>query len=176
MPDEGEVVNLNIGGVYAADRRTEIRTVLGSCVAVCLHDPHALIGGMNHFMLPFGDDDREPGKYGEHAMDLLIGALQRLGASRGRLRAKLFGGGHVLKVPDRHDSVARRNVQFVEEFVRDEGIEVISKSLGGTRPRQVRFRTDSGLAYVRFLDGRQPEVLQAAPVIQSPGRQVELFR
>lgn len=173
---ETEVINLSIGGVTAANRPSEIRTVLGSCVAVCLHDPEAVIGGMNHFMLPFGDDERDPGKYGEHAMDLLIGAMQRLGASRRRLRAKLFGGGHVLNVPDRHDSVARRNVRFVEEFVRDEGITVISHSLGGTRPRQVRFRTDSGQAFVRFLNSREPDVPSAAPALQPVARPIELFR
>ena len=32
-----------------------VRTVLGSCIAVCLRDPRARIGGMNHFMLPDGD-------------------------------------------------------------------------------------------------------------------------
>lgn len=176
MPVEPEVINLSIGGIMAVNRPAEIRTVLGSCVAVCLHDPEALIGGMNHFMLPFGDDERDPGRYGEHAIDLLIGAMQRLGASRRRLCAKLFGGGHVLNVPDRPDSVARRNVQFVEEFFRDEGITVISHSLGGTRPRQVRFRTDSGQAYVRFLKGSEPEPLSAAPALRSHARPIELFR
>ena len=33
-----------------------ITTVLGSCVSACIRDPHAQVGGMNHFMLPEDDD------------------------------------------------------------------------------------------------------------------------
>jgi chemotaxis receptor (MCP) glutamine deamidase CheD len=176
VPGDTDVVNIGIGGVFASGRPTEVRTVLGSCVAVCLFDPEVAVGGMNHFMLPFGDDEREPGKYGEHAMDLLIGAMQRLGASRSRLRAKLFGGGHVLHIPDRSDSVARKNVLFVEGFMADEGIVVVSKSLGGTQPRQVRFRVSSGQAYVRFLRDRGVEVPERAPAAAPIVRQIEIFR
>jgi chemotaxis receptor (MCP) glutamine deamidase CheD len=83
--DEHLVVNVSIGDVYASAQGVEIRTVLGSCVAACLYDPVTGVGGMNHFLLPYGDAAQDPGRYGEHAMDLLIGALQRLGAPRGRL-------------------------------------------------------------------------------------------
>ncbi len=27
-------------------------TILGSCVGVCLHDPEARVGGLNHYLLP----------------------------------------------------------------------------------------------------------------------------
>ena len=41
------------GEYYLTDRSDEILvTVLGSCVAACIRDPFAGIGGMNHFMLP----------------------------------------------------------------------------------------------------------------------------
>ncbi len=72
-------------------------TILGSCVAACLHDPLAGVGGMNHFLLP-GDDNEDPGnlRYGVHAMELLINALLGLGAKRDRIEAKLFGGAHVV--------------------------------------------------------------------------------
>ena len=34
-----------------------LTTILGSCVAACMRDPIARVGGMNHFLLP-GEDDR----------------------------------------------------------------------------------------------------------------------
>ena len=72
-----------------------LTTVLGSCVAACLHDPLARIGGMNHFLLP-GDDQsfnpRDAERYGVYLMELLVNGLMQLGARRDRLQAKLFGG------------------------------------------------------------------------------------
>lgn len=38
------------------DPEEELSTILGSCVAVCLHDPAHRMGGMNHFLLPFGEE------------------------------------------------------------------------------------------------------------------------
>ncbi len=43
---------------YVTSSNTALSTVLGSCVAACLHDREAGVAGMNHFMLP---DDGEPG-------------------------------------------------------------------------------------------------------------------
>jgi hypothetical protein len=74
-----------------------LTTVLGSCVAACLRDPVAGVGGMNHFLLPDGagagtDAGR---RYGAYAMELLINELIKAGARRERLEAKLFGGGRM---------------------------------------------------------------------------------
>ncbi len=134
-----------------------------SCVAACLYDPVTGVGGMNHFLLPYGDAAQDPGRYGEHAMDLLIGALQRLGAPRGRLRAKVFGGAHVLAGPTRDDSVSSRNVRFIEQFFDDEGIPLMSKDLGGFEPRQVRFHVPSGRVQVRRLYGKGADVAPTEP-------------
>ncbi len=174
MPGERLVVNVSIGDVYASDEGVEIRTVLGSCVAACLFDPEARVGGMNHFMLPHGDGGDDPGRYGEHAMDLLIGALQRLGASRQRLCAKVFGGGHVLAVPNRDDSVAARNVRFIDEFLADEGLVVVARDLGGVHPRQLRFNAATGRAQVRRLTD-QAAAPAATPALARPRGTVDLF-
>ena len=53
-------------------------TVLGSCVAACIRDPIAGVGGMNHFMLPESDRQRLGQRvvghmrYGNFAMERLI--------------------------------------------------------------------------------------------------------
>ena len=100
------------------DEAAVLVTVLGSCVAACLRDPVAGLGGMNHFLLPGGGTDaRGAVKYGLHAMELLINALIRAGASRGRLEAKLFGGAQMLRgLPD----IGRANAAFAEDFLRRE--------------------------------------------------------
>ena len=72
-------VNVNI--VQGEQRVTEdagecVSTLLGSCVAACLHDPVARVGGMNHFLLPGGEGDRgHAERFSVHAMELLVNAL-----------------------------------------------------------------------------------------------------
>ena len=147
-------VTLRIGGLFASFRPLVLDTVLGSCVAACLYDPVAKAGGMNHFMLPDGADANDPtsARYGVNAMELLINELLKMNAHRRRLQAKIFGAGHVLQVRERLGSVPQRNIEFIRKFLGTEGIPVIKEDLGGFRPRRVLFSTQTGTAYLRYLD------------------------
>lgn len=147
-------VTLRIGDVFASERAGVIRTVLGSCIAVCMHDPVSRVGGMNHFMLPrmiASEAALHPTCFGVQAMEVLIGALQRLGGRRDRMFAKLFGGGHVLQTRELADSVPARNIAFIEAFVRDERIDVVARDVGGYLPRCVHFHPHNGKAFVRRM-------------------------
>jgi chemotaxis protein methyltransferase CheR len=145
-------VALQAGGVFASESPTIVRTVLGSCVAVCLFDPTIAAGGMNHFMLPGGSDDSVPTRYGSYAMDCLINDLMKLGGTRSRLVAKVFGGAHVLSIPS---AVPERNVKFVLDYLNAEGIPLLAKRLGGDQPLVIRFMTHTGKVQLRALTGAE---------------------
>jgi len=146
--------SLTQGGVYASREPVVIRTTLGSCIAVCLLDVQRKIGGMNHFMLP-GVQDSSDGdipcstRYGVHAMELLINECMRKGADRYALVAKVFGGGHVLSTAEGNDSVPNRNIRFIQQFLADERIPVLSSNTGGHDMRKVYFLTDTGRIYLK---------------------------
>ena len=91
-------VYLQPGQLYASAQPSAVTTVLGSCVAVCLWDPIEAVGGMNHYLLPFfaGAGQGSP-RFGNFAMTELVDRLVALGASKGRLQAKVFGGACVLE-------------------------------------------------------------------------------
>ena len=73
-------VSIHIGGVFASREPAVVRTVLGSCVSACLFDPLTNVGGMNHFMLPTGDQGGDlPTRYGINAMEMLINEIMKLG-------------------------------------------------------------------------------------------------
>lgn len=162
MP-EGEAdlprVTIHIGGLRASREPLVIDTVLGSCIAACLYDPEARMGGMNHFMLPDGIDPNNPTstRYGVNAMELLISDLQRLGASRARFRAKIFGGGHVLKIRESASGVPQRNIEFVHKFLDQEKIPIVKEDVGGYQPRRVLFNTDSSRVFVKYLGQQDAE-------------------
>ena len=114
-----------------------LTTILGSCVAACLHDPVARVGGMNHFLLP-GDEISTMAcdRYGVHAMELLVNGLLQRGARRERLQAKLFGGARMLKgLTD----IGTMNADFAERFIKRERIAYTGGSLRGERGRRLQF-------------------------------------
>ncbi|MEL6738910.1 MAG: hypothetical protein AAFO28_08285, partial [Pseudomonadota bacterium] len=77
----------------SASPNVEMSTILGSCVATCLYDPFARIGGLNHFLLaqpPKGAlDDGFDSTYGLYLMELLVNKMLELGAAKSRLKARL---------------------------------------------------------------------------------------
>ncbi|MBY8966166.1 chemoreceptor glutamine deamidase CheD [Algiphilus sp. NNCM1] len=126
-----------------------LATTLGSCVAACIYEESdAGIGGMNHFLLPSGD--QASGRYGVYAMELLINDVLKLGARRDRLRAKVFGGGAVLAAVTSID-IGRQNATFVKRFLATEGIPITGEDLMGPHPRKVLFFPATSEARVRRL-------------------------
>src|SRR5262249_26309622 len=112
-------ITLHVGGVHASAEPTMIKTLLGSCVAVCLWDECARVGGMNHFLLPDGRPDGprdEATRFGVHAMDCLVGEMLKLGADPRRIIAKVFGGASVLALAGSAASVPQANVAFVRAY------------------------------------------------------------
>ncbi len=144
--------SIHIGGVFASHEPAVVRTVLGSCIAVCLLDPFALVGGMNHFMLPESSSgEAVSARYGVHAMELLINNCMKIGADRSRLQAKVFGGGHVLRIRESDDNVPQRNIRFALQFLETEGIAILAQDVGGYAAREVFFFTDSGRILLKRL-------------------------
>ena len=103
-------------------------TVLGSCIAACIWDGKARTGGMNHFMLPEGEDGS--GRYGSYAMELLINEMLKLGARRETMQAKVFGGGQVM-AGFTTMNVGERNTKFVLDYLATERIPVVSQDVSG---------------------------------------------
>ena len=135
-----DAVKILPGEYFATKNSTLIVTVLGSCVSVCLRDPTTRAVGMNHFMLPSNKDElnfnSESARYGVYAMEVLINHLMKLGATKNRLEAKVFGGGNVLK-QFKICNIGEQNVEFVQEYLKTENIKVVAEDLLGDYPRKV---------------------------------------
>lgn len=150
-------IYVHTGKLYATKAPLVLRTILGSCVAVCLFDPVGRIGGMSHIFLP-GTADRKSFDdstcYGVNAMELLINRIMNLGGDRYQLKAKIFGGAHILQGISKKNGTGRKNIKFVLEFLKAEGIKIISQDLGGHDTRRIHFHTDTGdvfLKRIRFM-------------------------
>ncbi len=151
------------GEYFVSDQGILLVTVLGSCVAACIRDTDAGIGGMNHFMLPEeGGRGRDvvsnSARYGTYAMEVLINHLLKSGARRNRLEAKVFGGGAVLESLS-NSNIGTRNAEFVLNYLKVEKIPVVAKDLLDSYPRKVYYFPDSGRVMVKKLHRVHNETL-----------------
>jgi chemotaxis protein CheD len=158
------------------DPHVMLSTLLGSCVAACVRDPVAGVGGMNHFLLP-GDGDSEGVRYGVQAMELLINSLFSRGARRERMEAKLFGGA---RLQAGLTDVGAENAAFAERFLRSEGVRYLGGSLRGDQARRIQYWPVSGRARQALL-ARNDEAVFAAERVRreapkpDAGGDLELF-
>ena len=182
-----EAVKILPGQYHAASGEGAIGTVLGSCVSTCLWDPVERVGGMNHFMLP-GDGAQNgaavpaSARFGVHAMELLINQMAHLGADRRRLVAKVFGGARLLAGIVRLD-VGAKNVEFVLQFLQEEGIRVVAQDLLDVYPRKVLFFPATGKAQLKRLNLQPNDALPAREreylsllAARTGGGDIEIFR
>ena len=180
-----EAVKVLPGEYFVYNEDILIMTTLGSCIAACLWDRQARVGGMNHFMLPEGagkDPASSGGRYGSFAMELLINEMLKLGATRSSMEAKVFGGGQVISGMNSMN-VGERNTSFVLDYLKAERIQVVSKDVLDIYPRKVCFLPASGKAMVKRLASANNEALLAqerdaaqkvAPAASSGGS-IDLF-
>ena len=177
---KSDAVKVLPGEYYVDNQDLLIMTTLGSCIAACLWDRNAHVGGMNHFMLPEGVGDS--GRYGSFAMELLINEMLKRGASRSGMEAKVFGGGQVVSGMTTMN-VGERNTSFVLDYLKTERIPVVSKDVLDIYPRKVCFLPASGKAMVKRLAAASSEALVAQDRVaveraiksSSSGGSVDLF-
>jgi chemotaxis protein CheD len=145
-------VYLAPGLLFAAKEAVQVTTILGSCVAVCLWDPVEGAGGLNHFLLPYGDPTSS--RFGSSAIPQLIESVVALGAWRSRLRAKVFGGACVLEAfrGDSHP-LGIRNVDTAREHLRQQEVRIVGEDVGGLHGRKLLFDVQTGSAWVRTIEG-----------------------
>ena len=154
------------------DPNVVLSTILGSCVAACLRDPVAGVGGMNHFLLPGSGGAMASGgdatRYGVHLMELLINGLLKQGARRDRLEAKIFGGAKTIAS---FSNVGEQNAAFATQFLKDEGIPIVGSSTGGEHGRKLEYWPISGRARQYPLTGAEAQrtvALEMRPARAAP--------
>jgi chemotaxis protein CheD len=139
---------LQPGQLALSTEPMQVTTILGSCIAVCLWDVRLRAGGMNHFMLPFytaGSAASSP-RFGNVAMEQLLGGLRTLGARLPFLQARVFGGACMFAQMKTTSHLGQKNAELALDFLTRNGIEIVQVDTGGNRGRKLIYRTDEGSA------------------------------
>lgn len=185
--DRGVVTTVHQGDCHvSAAQDVTFSTVLGSCISACVRDRAAMVGGMNHFLLAEQSGSAKDrygasARYGAFAMEQLINKVLSQGSGRkANLEIKVFGGG---KINSALDDVGAKNIEFVRQFLADEGYVAVSEDLGGSFARRVLFKPHSGRAFVKRLDSdvganvarEELALAKRRIVLPAPADDIELF-
>jgi len=131
---------LNIGDIVVSEKPAVLETVLGSCVAVCLWDEGLKIGGI-----------KNPLYCGSESIETLVSGFAKTGIDTGRLRAKIFGGGKVIKGFGEHLDIGRENVRIAKEILNGYGIPIVREFTHPDYGIKVVFYSATGKAFVKQL-------------------------
>lgn len=143
---------LHPGQLFASGEAYQVTTILGTCVAVCVWDARASVGGLNHYLLSQRTQGGErSGRFGTVAFELLLEQVQQLGAVKSRLQAKVFGGMSSMLGRSAGRDLGQGNVTLALELLDAARIPVVSKDTGGPRGRKLIFQVDDGAAWVKLL-------------------------
>jgi chemotaxis receptor (MCP) glutamine deamidase CheD/FixJ family two-component response regulator len=140
--------------MYFEEEPTEISTLLGSCVSVCLFNRKLLIGGMNHFMLDKAPPGQEPStKFGDYATEALIQTMLSCDRNTANIEAAILGGGNVVGHLNIENGIGARNIAIARGILNKHNITIVdSRHTGGDYGRRLFFRTWNGELIVRRIE------------------------
>ena len=147
-----EKIFIHVGQIYIGVKPTEISTVLGSCVSVCLYDKVKEIGGMNHYLLPLwnGNGLQSP-KFGNISIHRMIQTMLDVGCNSFNMEAKIFGGAALNISSDADDMmIGKRNILTAEEILAEHKIKIVAKDVGGSSGRRIMMRSDVGKVFLKM--------------------------
>jgi len=127
---------LEPGHIYFSKEAAVVRTVLGSCVAVCLWDQRLRYGGISHFLYPsIGDAARATAKYGNVAITALIRMMDQAGCRRKDIKAQIIGGAHLES--SNGQTCSMESIRVARGILRRKRIKIVSEDVGGTMGRKI---------------------------------------
>jgi len=152
-----KTIRVGMAGLDIAKSPDEIETLaLGSCVGVVLYDGRAKIGGISHAMLPDINEAREAsrgnlGKFVNTAVEELIDKMERHGANRRYIKAKLAGGANMFPNLSNEGTqhIGERNIEAARGKLNEIDIPIEAEEVGGTFGRTIILNSITGKVTVR---------------------------
>jgi chemotaxis receptor (MCP) glutamine deamidase CheD len=153
---EKNITIIQPGEFHASADDDMIGTLLGSCVSVCLHDPVRHVSGMNHFMLPgrivkadlFMD---RSARYGISAINDLLALMEKTGASRKDMIAKVFGGGRTILNSLESNTIPFDNIRLARVMLEIEDIPIVEMEVGGSSARKILMDVTTGKVFLKNI-------------------------
>lgn len=134
---------------------------LGSCVGIALRDPVTKVGGLAHVMLPDSTQIRNSqqniAKFADTGIEELVKQMERLGAKRSRIVAKIAGGATMFTFQGKSDmvQVGDRNVEASKLKLKQLNIPILAQDTGANYGRTVTFYPETGDFHIRAVGKKE---------------------
>ncbi|MES2887277.1 MAG: chemotaxis protein CheD [Pseudomonadota bacterium] len=176
---KGQDLHLLAGQLYFGGDAAQVRTLLGSCVAIALWHPRRRLGGLCHFLLPERVCTSAmplDGRFGNEAVAILLKAIAAAGTVPQEYNAYLYGGADTM--PDSVGvkfAVGERNIELGWSLIEAHGFTLQEVDVGDNVPRTVTLNLVSGEVSMRRgqpTTGGQPIPV---PTVKAPAWASKLF-
>lgn len=162
--DRLPTVFLKPGEIHVAFTPCKVVTVLGSCVAVCLHAGRVGAGAICHATLPCRTDlaeKKNPLCFVDYSVVYMLEQLERKGVASKDLVAALIGGADVypFSSEDGRMSVGHQNISTAQGMLRRFQLRLVRQEVGGTLPYRLQFRPHVGTIDVERIQRAHQEVM-----------------
>lgn len=131
---------------------------LGSCVGVAIRDPMTKIGGLAHVMLPdstaIRNGNLNVAKFADTGIVELVLQMEKLGAKRSRMVAKIAGGATMFSFQGGMSTmgqVGQRNVEATKAKLKELKIPILAEDTGANYGRTVVFYPETGEFHIRAV-------------------------
>lgn len=155
----GELIKVGMADLKVCSYPDRLTTLgLGSCIGACIYDPVVRVIGMVHFMLPDSrqiHSNQNVAKFGDTGILRTVEEMEKLGARRSRMVAKLAGGAQMFHIQPAGGSAAAtvkvgdKNIMSARENLALLGIKIVSEDVGGGCGRTIEFLSENGDLKVR---------------------------
>jgi len=145
---------IKMNEICISDSPCLIKTIVGSCIALCIWDGRCRIGGMAHIMLPEsnGDLNAPPGKYANTAVRHMVSTMISEGSAVENMLATCAGGASMFQSRQSNFvTVGIKNFRAVKKELTGFGIPVVTEAIGGISGRRVEMNCASGGITISML-------------------------
>ncbi len=146
------LINVGVAQVKFGTNPAMLRTILGSCVGICVYDRMKKIGGLAHILLPNDTSGgANPEKYADTAIPLLVNFLLKEGAKKEFMSAKIAGGASMFKFDANITlgQIGNRNIEETRTVLAKLGIPIVAEDVGGNVGRVIDFFLEDGRLKVK---------------------------
>lgn len=136
---------LHPGDVVCAHRGDRLETLLGSCVAILLTDPHHTVGAMCHIVHANAATAtaRLTNCHASTALATMYRLLKAEGLAPQLCKAYVYGGGNMFPALPNHSHVGEANANWALQALLHGGVDVVHHDLGGSTYRRVAWTIGS---------------------------------
>lgn len=137
---------------------------LGSCIGACIYDPVTKIIGLAHYMLPDSTKIRNntnTAKFGDTGIAETVALMEKMGAKRNRMVAKIAGGAQMFAVSDAANAtmaVGAKNIESAKVNFEKLGIKIIASDVGLNYGRTIELYSEDGSLLIKSVGKPQKTI------------------